>query len=225
MTRPKLVNYDPIKDAVFEELIKFAVPSLNRYDVLRTISKYNEPWRRYHNAGHIIKMFNLAPKMPGLLSSTEQSLLNMMIIFHDVEYKLGREAGWNEQESADYATEVLERSGELPTHILQVRIGIIATITHSLDEVPKKLQELVGFLIDTDLLAGLGTNQEEFAHNSLRIMLEHSPCYTSKEYRQGRREWAQRMLGREKIFVTERFSERYEKIARDNLTLVVEDTY
>jgi len=224
MSKPKVLNYGE-EDTAFEQIIRSHLPQINSYDVVQIIHRYNEPWRRYHNQNHILTVLSLADEVipANVLTDEEWNLLRAMIIFHDVEYKLNREIGWNENESAAFARVCLEREGAPEEFIRSVEIGVRATITHTLTNVPENLHEVVSFLIDSDLLAGLGSTLEQFQWNTANICMEYEPLYTIGEYHQGRKKWAEGMLARDKIYLSDWFS-HHEAAARENLTLVVEGT-
>ena len=204
MDKPDVLNYSDA-DSDFEAKIREILPALYSYDVVQIIEHYNEPWRRYHNKSHILKMLDIVEEIipVSILTPEERLLLQSMIIFHDVQYKLNREPGWNERESAAFARACLERAKAAESYIRMIEIGVLATITHSLDGVPEELHEVVGLLIDTDLRAGLGTNSTEFRYITINIGMEYDPLYTIVEYQTGRKKWAKGMLAREKIFLTE----------------------
>ena len=207
------------------EAIKTTLPKLIGGDVYSIIAAYSEPWRKYHNCNHILQMLNFT--YPGYLgeelglNSKNRKALRTMIIFHDIVYKLGREKGWNESESANFARSCLTRySNQEDQEFLDlVCAGILATATHDLCTVKRKHQKLVCWLIDIDLFVGFGANWEEFESNTLLIAEEYSPLYTREEYYSGRAKFAKVFLERENIFHTEHFAQ-YEQVVRENLTRI-----
>lgn len=223
MEKPNVLNYSGT-GSIFEAKIREILPSLYSYDIVQIIDRYNEPWRRYHNESHILKMLDIVDEIipVSIFSPEERTLLQSMIIFHDVEFKLNREPGWNERESAAFARACLERAKATESYIRKIEVGVIATITHTLDGVPEELHEVVELLIDTDLRAGLGTNSTEFNYNTVNIGMEYDPLYTIVEYQTGRKKWAKGMLAREKIFLTDWFA-HHESTARENLRLCATD--
>ena len=219
--KPQVLNYSEA-DARFEQIIQTVLPTLYSYDAVQIISQYNERWRHYHNQSHILNMLKIADELvpPTVLNAEEARLLRAMIIFHDVEYKLNREPGWSEHQSAVFARKCLERAKEAETFIQQVEIGVIATFTHTMENVPEALNEVVSFLIDIDLLAGLGRTREEFKFISISIGLEYDPLYTVGEFNARRTKWAEKMLGRERIFLTRWFA-HLEETVRQNLRMYI----
>ena len=179
------------------------------------LDSYSEPWRHYHNCNHILNMLEADCRD---ISGQELDAIELMIIYHDVVYKIGREKGWNENESAAVAAKQLRDSVMNPMHVAVVSEGILATINH---EVPdQNWHHFIGLFLDIDLLAGLGTSAEEFQANTALIQREFEPLYTASEYHAGRVKWAESFLERSKIFVTPQF-EKYEAVARENLKALI----
>lgn len=164
----------------------------------------------------MLDLLELADKSQ--ISASELTTVNLMIIYHDVAYKIGREKGWSENESAAVAAQQLRDCALNPMYVEVVCEGILATINH---EVPdENWSHFMGLFLDIDMLAGLGTNWEEFADNTNKIQREYEPLYTTDEYQAGRVKWAEGFIKRDWIFVTRQFKQ-YELVARENLKTLI----
>lgn len=183
------------------------------------LNSYSEPWRHYHNCDHILKMLDLLLETDGRhMSDDEFYAVELMIMYHDVEYKIGREKGWSENESAVVASRQLRDYVPNAMYLDVVCDGILATIQH---EVPdQNWNHFMGLFLDIDLLAGLGATSKEFKANTALIQREFEPLYTASEYHAGRIKWAEGFLDRSKIFITPQF-EKYEAVARENLRALI----
>lgn len=175
---------------------------------------YAEEWRDYHSSRHIMGMLHTAARLP--ISLEDRWLLSLLIIYHDVWYKIGRESGENERRSADWAIRDLAfYPGDTERLFLLVRQGIEATINHTLDGVDRRFVSVVSYLLDLDLW-GLGQPPVRFQQDTEAVWHEFQPRYTREEFDRGRSAWAAKFLERPRIYHTMHFS-CYEGDARENL--------
>ena len=182
---------------------------------------YCEPWRTYHNADHIMHMLRRSRQSDINLTDEARQRLELMILYHDVWYKLGRNAGENERRSAEWAVRDLSRSVSDNTVRLKrcVSQGINATATHSLDKINPAYVEEIATLLDLDLW-GLGQDPEHFKEDTEKVWREYQPIATREEFDAGRSLWARNFLtSRNKIYHTEPFLP-LEEMARYNLQQV-----
>lgn len=179
---------------------------------------YMEPWRAYHNYKHILGMIR------GLDDLAEEYAPNdsrkwygiaFMVIYHDVWFKVGRNRGENEYNSAEWAVVDLELASAPLALVQMVKQGILATITHDLSDVDPIYHDSVGILLDLDLY-GLGQSYDHFQGDTEAIWKEFQPVYTRDDYDAGRSKWAANFLKRERIYYTPAF-EQFELQARANL--------
>ncbi len=194
----------------------FATRPLSEEQMDLILDAYSESWRKYHNCDHILRALDLLKQLQPQVGAEYLHAIEIMIVYHDVVYKLGREKGWNERESAVVAAKHLVSIGYDATFIDIVVAGIECTITHT---VPDDLGNWAAFiepLLDVDLLAGFGTSWEEFSEKTHLIGLEYTPLYTKSEYQAGRATWAKSFLEKPKIFHNPSLVE-YEILARENL--------
>jgi predicted metal-dependent HD superfamily phosphohydrolase len=161
-------------------------------------------------------MLKILYETSALLDEDGVNAIEIMIVYHDVVYKLGREKGWNESESAVIAGKQLTAAGYGSVFVELVTEGIECTTHHTVPESLSNWGDIIWPLIDIDLLAGFGTTWEEFSENTRLIGLEFSPLYTEQEYASGRAKFASSFLERPKIFHTPGFF-KYEPIVRENL--------
>lgn len=175
---------------------------------------YAESWKAYHGERHILGMLDAAVRLP--LSLEDRYLLCLLIVYHDVWYKIAREHGQNERLSADWAIkDLVSYPGNQQVLFALVRQGIEATITHSLEGVEQRFVPIVSYLLDLDLW-GLGQPPVRFQLDTEAVWQEFEPRYTREEFDSGRSAWAAAFLERPRIYHTERFS-CYEASARENL--------
>lgn len=187
--------------------------------VERIVAAYNEPWRTYHNESHILQMLQLASRENNL--ETRQRL-ELLILYHDVWYKVGQQPGTNERNSAEWAIADFGDIRDVDTVRLtrMLRQGILATATHTLDEVNPNYVEEVSLLLDLDLW-GLGQSPEYFQANTEAIWCEFQPIATRKQYDEGRAAWAKSFLKRDAIYHVEPYLGLEHK-ARENLAALTD---
>lgn len=187
--------------------------------VERIVAAYNEPWRAYHNENHILQMLELASRENH--PETRQRL-ELLILYHDVWYKVGQEHGTNERNSAEWAIADFGDGRDVETARLtrMLRQGIIATATHTLDGVNPNYVKEVSLLLDLDLW-GLGQSSEYFQANTEAIWREFQPIATRKQYDTGRAAWAKSFLARDGIYHVEPYL-GLERKARENLATLID---
>ena len=196
---------------------------LSPYNVMpgaahRIVMAYNEPWRTYHNESHILQMLELASRVDN--PETRQRL-ELLILYHDVWYKVGQPHGTNERNSAEWAVNDFGdvRDVETVRLIRMLRQGIVATATHTLDDVNPNYVEEVSLLLDLDLW-GLGQSSEYFQSNTEAIWREYQPIATRQQYDEGRAAWAKSFLARDVLYHVEPYLGLEQK-ARENLAALV----
>jgi predicted metal-dependent HD superfamily phosphohydrolase len=171
----------------------------------RLTQAYAEPQRHYHNQQHIAEClaeFDGARHLAHQPASVELALW-----FHDSVYD--PKAGDNEEQSAALAKNCLEAAG-LSRLASTVNELVMTTKTHHAEAGPD-----AALVVDVDLSI-LGQSEARFAEYESQIRKEYGwvpkPIFNSK-----RKEILQRFLGREHIYTTEYFANRYEEAARRNL--------
>ena len=212
---PKITTPRDQLEAEIERI--FASHPLDSDHVELVLDSYSEPWRAYHNCEHILKMLKTLKELSLDFEPEYIQVIEIMIVYHDVRLKLGREKGWNERESAVLAARHLQAAGYGPILVEIATEGIECSIDHKLLPSLESWKDFVGLFLDIDLFAGFGTNWDEFSRNTSLIEQEFSPIYTSEEYRLGRAHFATSFLDRGQIFLTEHFA-KHEEAVRASLT-------
>lgn len=200
-----------------EILGHFGIP---QFAISKVAQSYFEDWRTYHNATHLMDMLEVLRQMT--LDAEFKLRVGLLVLYHDVFYKVGRPRGDNEVMSAEWAIHDLELTGHPKTIALAplVHQGILATITHSLDQIDDCYQKEVALLIDLDLW-GLGTNRRTFEQNTERIWYEQRYTQTKNEFRASQKAWATNLLDRPSVYLT-KYAENRERQARRNLWQLVQ---
>lgn len=170
---------------------------------------YNSPDRTYHNLTHI---HSCLAEFEAVRSLAENAVaMKIAIWFHDVIYDT--HAHDNEERSADFAREALQKLGADEAFVNNVVELILAT---------KHNQPVSGdaaLLVDIDL-AILGKPTDEFDRYDTAIRQEYH--WVSEEaYRAGRSKVLQSFLDRPSIYQTDHFRTQYEAQARINLARAI----
>lgn len=209
------------KEFLFQERVREILRplALDQEVPIRITNAYTERWRTYHNYLHILQMLRLAETF-GLSSKILQNL-NLLIVYHDIQYKVLRASGYNELSSFKWAKADIETSQILDPISLKrtcrmLKQGIMATVDHSLNKVNAAYVMEVSLLLDLDLWI---LAQDFFVFNQYNenIWGEYQPILTREEFLTGRADWAQSFLKRPRIYLTEHF-QHLEDRARHNLS-------
>lgn len=179
------------------------------FPVTHTLDKlaqaYNEPHRKYHNFGHIARMFEIAATENIPLSMEEV----LAIWFHDFVYVPCQKD--NEEKSSNAFLELYKNSHPIERTSIQVASRII------LDTKKEEIEHSgnSGTVIDLDLW-DLGTDR--YWSNKERIKEEFLPYLDSDQaFYSGRTYWIESMLARDSIFVSKYATLEMERAARKNL--------
>lgn len=191
--------------------------------VTGVIAAYQENHRDYHDIRHPAQMLLMYETLRGahqVIDHTyDHDLMVLLIVFHDVIIKVGRESGWNEKVSAEYAVNALGALDVNDKLIRYVSCGILASAQHRLASsaliLPENVFETILLFLDIDL-AGLGQSAAGFADDTERVWHEFRAHLERKVYDEGRAAWAARFLERPFTYHTE-FFEAYEARAIKNL--------
>jgi predicted metal-dependent HD superfamily phosphohydrolase len=187
------------------------------------ISAYREDWRHHHDIKHPLAMLDVFRKLDlSFLRPHELQAIRFMIIYHDVVYEIGKERGWNEEQSMEFAERHLRQAGIDSLILDMVLCGIKATIDHSLALVPEAWRIPISIFLDIDLFVGLGETYEQFLEITERVKREYLKEYTPEKFDAGRKKWARSMLEKETIFHSGLFI-KYEPVVRKNLWRFVEE--
>ena len=172
----------------------------------------SEPGRAYHNLDHVAAMLGTVSEFGDMLY--DEVAVCLAVWFHDVVYDSRR--GDNEEQSAAYAAEVLNRGGASPSLLPVVERLILATKAHQAPVDDTDCQ----ILLDADL-AILGASAAEYDRYAQAIREEYA-WVPEDDYRAGRRRVLESFLGRARIYYTDALFERHEQAARVNLRRGIE---
>ena len=172
---------------------------------------YHEPQRAYHGIHHLhdcLQQFDCVYDQA--VSPIE---LEIALWYHDAIYD--PHARDNEARSAAWARRDLHAGRVSPARIEAIDELIMATKHDG-----EPLSPDAALLVDIDLSI-LGRSREEFEHYDRAIRAEYA-WVPEDQYRAGRSAVLERFLARPAIYTTPWFRARYEKAARRNLTLALE---
>ncbi|MET0681782.1 MAG: hypothetical protein ABWZ29_00405 [Casimicrobiaceae bacterium] len=173
-------------------------------------SRYEAPFRRFHNLGHIGDCLRLCDEVAALLE--DRDAVEFALWFHDAVYDIG--AATNELRSAELFLTV---SGGAP-FMFRHRVCDHILATRHLDTVQENDRR---FIVDIDL-SGFGAPWEEFMRNGA-LLRDESADVPDVKYHCGQVAFLSRLHKRRYFFATEYFRARFETIARENLRRVLAD--
>lgn len=170
------------------------------------ISSCQASHRSYHNEQHLDECFACFKDVRA--ESRHPAEIEMAIWFHDAIYDSRRKD--NEELSADWAQRETLRFGVSRESAERIHSLILAT-KHQSAPVTQDSK----ILVDVDL-AILGSEPGRFDQYEKQVREEYSwvPGFL---FRRKRRQLLEELLGRQSIYSTALFRERYEQRARDNL--------
>lgn len=174
-----------------------------------------EPHRRYHDGAHLAEVLRLLDACRDVAERPDE--IEVALWFHDAVYDPHRKD--NEACSAAWASDALLSSGAAVETVERVIEMIMATRHDG--------PALLGAGLDTALMADidlavLGRDPDGFADYERKIREEYG-WVAELDYRAGRSEVLGRFLGREPLYQTLWFQERFEKQAKRNLGAALEE--
>jgi predicted metal-dependent HD superfamily phosphohydrolase len=189
-------------------LKKFAIEEDVSDRVFRELERlYTSAYRFYHNLAHIQQVLEVITSLQA--RSYQLEFIELAAWFHDVIYD--SQANDNEEKSADYADRVLNRLGIPPKTIESVKNLILITKNHQCLATDIDAQ----ILLDADLSI-LGQSEAEYQFYASAIRQEYS-WLSPNDYQQGRKLFLQKLLQRERIYLTEEIFAMLEGQARQNI--------
>lgn len=172
---------------------------------------YAEPHRHYHTLGHIRHCLHEFDHASTFMDDPDA--VELALWFHDAIYVSG--AKDNERRSADLFREYSQNPAD---PLFQQRIDdLIMATTHS--EAPRQRDEQ--FIMDIDL-SSFGLPWDAFMRDGLRIRAEF-PHLEDHDYYSGHLRFLRRLHNRPSFFFTDRFQQRYERAARENIRRLIAD--
>lgn len=167
---------------------------------------YAEESRAYHTLDHVLDCLARLDESGAL--PPERDLVEAAIWFHDVVYDPRRSD--NEARSAEWAGRALSVAA-VPRHVVARVQELIRATDHSTEPA-----DPAGRLICDIDLSILGRDRREFDAYQRRIREEYA-WVPEVQYRDGRARILSGFLTRRRIYLTDRFHDRYEAPARANL--------
>lgn len=175
-------------------------------------SVYTHPKRYYHNFNHLQHLYDEFLEVKDEINDWNTVLFSLF--FHDIVYNALRRD--NEERSVIIAENRLQ-SIDVPQSIIDaVKEQILATKSH------KKSQDSdTNYFIDADLSI-LGQDFKQYGEYVTNIRQEYI-LYPDMIYKPGRKKVVEDFLQMDRIFKTDYFYNKYEKQARENLQLELEE--
>ena len=170
------------------------------------LSRWGEPARTYHSLRHLddcLLQLDAAPAQ-----NSDRDLVESALWFHDAVYD--PRAGDNEGRSAELAREQLTRLGVAGGRADAVAALVLLTRHHAPPE------DAEGRLVCDIDLSILGRPAYEFDRYDREIRAEYH-WVPEVHYRRERAAVLREFLGREPLYLTPHFRERYQQPARTNL--------
>lgn len=174
------------------------------------INAYNERYRAYHNINHIRLCLNEFDQVKDRLKDPKE--VELAIWFHDVIYD--PRSTNNEKESAEYTVLELKKHGTTCIRIDKVKDLILAT-KHDRSINTSDAE----YLVDIDISI-FGYSPDIYNKYELNIRKEYD-WVPIAIYRKKRKELLMSFLTKDKIYHTNFFSNKYERIARSNLKAAI----
>ena len=173
--------------------------------------QYGQPWRRYHNANHIIHLL-IQFELRGKAIAKNPLAVMTAIWFHDAEMVPGEQN--NEYWSAVMASEFCEEAG-LSDDFADIVVSLIMATVPNGVEYETSDEDLIA---DIDLTA-LGGTWEHFCDMGTQIRQEYvgGGFVAGQAYDRGRPAFLEKMLRRPRIYNTAVFHYAYEHRARANI--------
>lgn len=169
---------------------------------------YSEKHRYYHHLDHLSQMLQELLAIKPVIKDWEATLF--ALFYHDIIYKPRAED--NELKSAEFAAYSLKAFGASKELIIKTKAFILATITHTLDDVQ---DSDLAYFLDADLSI-LGQPPHIYQRYVENIRKEYCH-YSDEDFQKGRRSLLRSFLQNDTLFKTKWFKEKYEEKARKNI--------
>ena len=176
------------------------------------LAAWAEPHRTYHGTEHLMACLRELDAAPA--GAADRAEVEIALWFHDAVYD--PRAADNEERSARWAGTALAAAGA-PVAVAEEIARLVLLTRH--DAAPAAGDAAGALTCDIDL-AVLGRPEDEYHDFERRIRAEYA-WVPEPVYRLERRRVLERFLGRDPLYGTPHFRERYEAAARRNLELAV----
>lgn len=198
------MNNTDIKEVWMQTANHFSSEAEKEWEMIA--EKYNNKKRHYHTLQHLSDVFNLLDEYyKGNIPTT--TILSLF--YHDFEYNALR--GDNEMQSAVYTKRRLKEWKVQDETIQKIYNIILATQTHQTEF---EDEEVKAFL-DADM-AILGASETVYNDYTQKVRKEFS-IYPDLFYNRGRKQFLEKTLAADSIFLTDYFRNKFENQARVNI--------
>jgi len=170
------------------------------------MKNYSDKKRFYHNFSHIENLLAQLGEFKEMFSDWETVVL--AVFYHDVIYNTRKND--NEEKSAMFAAKQLAKLNFPSARIAKCKRLILATKLHE-----NVNDNDINLFTDADLSI-LGSEWETYLAYAKNIRKEYN-LYPDLVYNPGRKKALKHFLDMQRIFKTEEFFERHERLARKNL--------
>jgi predicted metal-dependent HD superfamily phosphohydrolase len=175
------------------------------------LAAYSEQHRHYHTTRHIDHCLRELDSATSL--ARDPAEVEFALWFHDAIYD--PHSSKNEERSADWACELLDRHRVNAERVSRVRDHILATRHEAVANDPDSR-----LVVDIDLSI-LGVDEAAYAQFEVDVRKEYR-WVPSLLFRRKRAEILESFLARPQIYTTQLFRDRYERQARHNLSQAIE---
>lgn len=206
-TPPRMMKTDYLKVIFFKRLSKYTDnTTLINNTFTDLMNDYMGEKRHYHDLSHINNLLTLLEENKFRVS--DEDALFFAIWFHDAIYDTWKSN--NEEQSADYADEILRQTAMPISRIEKVVDYIKATKSHT-----SHGDNDLELFLDFDLSI-LGAEPSIYDVYTRQIREEFS-IYPSFIYNRGRRKAMRHLIERPYIYQTDEFRRQFEAKARENI--------
>jgi predicted metal-dependent HD superfamily phosphohydrolase len=174
---------------------------------------YTGPGRAYHDLRHLDEVLGWFEQVGGEAGWGRPREVLLALLFHDAVYVVGRTD--NEAESATLARRSIESESRL-AEIDLARVEELIRLTARHGTLARgDVDDEAALFLDCDMSI-LGAAADRFDQYERDVALEYR-ALPAEVYRTGRRQFLQRLLALERIFLSDYFRARLEAVARANL--------
>ena len=148
---------------------------------------YGTRTAKYHNATHIRQVFDSLEQIAGITDWEDNLRLGLLVLMHDYYYD--PLYPHNELESSTIAADMFP---EFSNYLIQ---GILATKTHTLDDVSDQVKQEIGLFLDADMSI-LAADEEEYKAYAENVRAEYLEAgVTLEDYNKGRLKFLESFSG------------------------------
>lgn len=176
----------------------------------KLLDRWSEPQRRYHTVDHLLDVLNRVDELAPHTSGSDLDAVLLAVWFHDAVYRPDRSE--NEERSAALAELALPEAGVPRDRTDEVARLVRLTVDH--DPAPGDVNGEL--LCDADL-AVLAGSPGEYARYAAEVRREYG-FVPDGAFIEGRTAVLRQLLGLPCLFRTPYARERWEHVARRNLT-------